>query len=634
MLARIRKFHSSTATKILYAILALSFVGWGVGTVGLSSLSALDVVAEVHGERITRRQLDDQAALLQRRFQDLFRGAPLPAGVDFRAQALDRLIEDALLRHEANRLRIEVSDDDVVRAVTAMPELQQDGRFDRDLLARMLDAQRDRGEFEARVRQDLLNRRLQSLVVDGIRVSDADIVDRYHFDRDTIDLHFARVAPGDAARESAPSDADLQRWLDEHADQYRTRPRVRVRYVAYTATDFAELARPSEAEVRAYYDAHTHDRFMVPEQVRARHILIKLEPDATEARRAEARKKAEDLLAKIKGGADFVALAKKHSEDTVSAALGGDLGMFGRGRMVAPFESAAFALEPGQVSEVVESPFGLHLIKVEEKRAASTRPLDEVREEIVKTLSEERGLELARKQAEADRRAIVGGKTLAEAAGGRPVRETPPFEAGGLVPGIGFAKAFSEAAFGLRVGQPSDLIETDQAYYLLEPIERLEPLVPPLAEIRDRVESDLRRARAEQAARERAERLLGRAKEVGLEAAAREQGVAVETTGPFARRSGTVPKLGGNAELFADAFLLTPAQPLGAKVYQVGGDAVVIALAARQAADAAGLEQARDDIRETLLRERQDLALDAFLAFLKERAQRQGALEIRADAVG
>lgn len=634
MLAQIRKFHSSTATKILYAVLALSFVGWGVGTVGLSSLSALDVVAEVHGERITRRQLDDQAALLQRRFQDLFRGAPLPAGVNFRAQALERLVEDALLRHEASRLAIDVSDEDVVRAVTAMPELQQDGRFDRELLARMLEAQRDRGEFEAQVRQDLMNQRLRSLVVDGIRITEADIVDRYHFDRDTIDLRFARIGPADPTEAGAPTDVELQQWLDEHADRYRTRPRVRVRYVAYTAADFAELARPSEADIQAYYDAHTHDRFMLPEQVRARHILIKLEPDATESRREEARKRAEDLLARIKAGADFAALAKKHSDDTASAPLGGDLGLFGRGRMVAPFESAAFALEVGQVSEIVESPFGFHLIKLEEKRAATTRPLDEVREEIVKTLAEERGLELARKQAEADRRAIVGGKTLAEAAGERPVRETPPFEAGGLVPGLGFAKAFADAAFALRVGQPSDLIETEQAYYLLEPIERVEPLVPPLAEIRGQVENDLRRARAERAARERAERLLGRAKEVGLEEAAREEGVPLEMTGPFARRSGTVPRLGGNAELFTDAFLLTPARPLGEKVYQVGNDAVVIALAARQAADAAGLEQARDEIRETLLRERQQLALDAFMAFLKERAQRQGALEIRADAIG
>jgi len=634
MLAQIRKFHSSTATKILYGILALSFVGWGVGTVGLSSLSALDVVAEVHGERITRRQLDEQTSLLQRRFQDMVRGAALPAGIDFRGQALEQLIEDALLRHEAERLAITVSDDDVVQAITTMPELQQDGRFDRDLLARMLEAQRDRGEFEAQVRQDLVNRRLRSLVVDGIQVSEADIRDRYHFDRDTVDLRFARLRPADDASASPPTDAELQQWIDEHPDSYRTRPRVRVRYVAYTAADFAALAEPSAEQVKSYYDEHTHDRFAVPEQIRARHILVKVPSDADETARAEARKKATDLLAKLHAGGDFAALAKKHSDDPGSAALGGDLGTFSRGRMVPSFEAAAFALEPGQLSDVVESPFGLHIIKVEEKRPAGVRPFDEVREEIVKTLAEERGLELARKQAEADRRAIVSGKTLVEAAGSRPVRETEPFEAGGIVPGIGMAKSFSDAAFALRVGQPSDLIETEHAVYLLEPIERLEPVVPPLAEIRARVVADLKRDRAEKAARERAERLLARAKEIGLERAASEAQVSLDTTGPFARRSGTVPKLGGSSELFTAAFSLTPERPLGDRVYQVGSDAVVIALLDRQTADPAGLDQAREEIRQTLLRERQQLALDAFMAFLKERAQRQGALEIRTDAIG
>jgi len=635
MLAQLRKFHSSTATKVLYAVLALSFVGWGVGTVGLSRMSALDVVAEVHGERITRRQLDDQTAALQRRFQDLVRGAALPPTIDFRSQALERLIDDALLRHEADRLDLDVTEDEVIRTITTMPELQQDGRFDRELLARVLEAQRDRGEFEAQVRQDLVNQRVRGLVLDGVQVSDAEVGQRYHLDRDTIDLRFARVAAGDPSDEAAVGDADLQRWLDEHADKYRSRPRVRVRYVAYTAADFADLAKPSAEQVQAYYDDHVGDRFTVEEQVHARHVLVKTDPGAGDAGKAEARKKAEALLARAKGGADFAELAKKSSDDPGSAAQGGDLGFFGRGRMVPEFEAAAFALEPGQLSEVVESQFGFHVIRVEEKRPGGVRPLDEVRDDIVKTLAEERGLDLARKQAETDRRAVVGGKPLAEAAGKRPVRETEPFEQGGLVPGIGLAKSFSDTAFALGVGQPSDLVETDRGIYLLEPIERLEPAVPALAEVRARVEADVKRARAETAARERAERLLARAKEVGLEKAAGEAGVKLDTTGPFERRTGTVPQLGGgNAELRADAFTLTPESPLAPRVYVIGSDAVVVALAGKDPADPAGLEEAKAEIRQTLVRERQQLALEEFMTFLKERAQREGALEVNTDAIG
>ena len=157
MLKNLRKYSSSRGIKVLYALLALSFIGWGVGA---SRQQHLEVVADVYGERITRRQLDDQTQLLQRRFQDLLRGAALPQGLELRGQALDQLIDDALLRHESERLGLQVSDQDVVTAITAMPELQKDGRFDRDLLERVLEMQRDRGEFEAQVRQDLVNKRL------------------------------------------------------------------------------------------------------------------------------------------------------------------------------------------------------------------------------------------------------------------------------------------------------------------------------------------------------------------------------------------------------------------------------------------------------------------------------------------
>src|SRR5262249_5417161 len=175
-----RKCSSSRGVKILYALLAISFIGWGVG---VTRQQHLDVVATVHGERITRRQLDDQTQQLQRRFQEMLRGAALPAGLHLRGQALDQLIDDALLRNEAQRLGLEVGDDEVLATITSMPELQENGRFNRELLERVLQLQRDRGEFEAQVRQDLVNRRVRGLVVDGVSVSDAEIQNRYDRDR-------------------------------------------------------------------------------------------------------------------------------------------------------------------------------------------------------------------------------------------------------------------------------------------------------------------------------------------------------------------------------------------------------------------------------------------------------------------
>src|SRR5262249_8711476 len=449
-------------------------------------------------------------------------------------------------------------------------------------------------------------------------------------DREQVNVAFVRTSASNLAKTATVSDEEVAKWVADHPDRYRTPERVRVRYAAYLPKDFASLAAPSDADVKAYYDDHRDDRFTAPEEVRARHILIKLPPGADEKARAAARTKAEDVLAKVKKGGDFAKLAKEVSEDPGSAAKGGDLGLFSRGKMVPAFDAAAFALEPGTVSDVVETPFGFHVIKVEEKLPGGPKPLDAVRDDIVKTLTEEKGLDLARKQAESDRRDVVRGKTLAEVAGDR-LKESPPFAANEEVPGVGRVKSFSDAAFALGPNQPSDLIEGDDAVYLLEPIERIEPQVPPVAELGTKPVEDAKQARGELLAKEQAEKLLARAKEIGLDKAAAEQNLKVDDTGPFERRAGVVPKLGAAPELRNDAFALTPEQPLGTRVYPAGSDAVVVALKERIPADTAGLADTKDALRKSLLQQKQQDAVETFMNYLKERATKEGALQVKAD---
>src|SRR5207253_6558207 len=389
MLRFLRKYSNSTGIKILYGVLAGLFVLWGVGAVGGQRM---DVVARVGGQPISRREVDRATAALQRRFE----GMPpeVVRTLNLRERALDELIEDVLVREEAERLGIRVTEAELIEAITRMPEFQEGGRFSRERVEAALRFQRDRGEFEDQLRRAILFQRLQSLVTDGVHVSDGEVAERYRLDHAQVNLSYVRVPAAGEEKGIVLGDDDLAKHLQEHSDRYRVPAKIRARYIAYRPADFLSQADVPEAAIGDYYELHKNDKFTEPEQVRARHILVKVASDAGEPAKAAARKKAEDLLAKVRAGGDFAALARKNSDDPGSAAQGGDLGLFGRGTMTPAFESAAFALEAGKVSDVVETPFGFHVIKVEEHRPRGVEALDGARDEIVQALRAERALQL------------------------------------------------------------------------------------------------------------------------------------------------------------------------------------------------------------------------------------------------
>jgi len=630
MLPYLRKYSRS---RVLYGFLAAVFIAWGVGTVGSARI---DVIARVHGEPITRRQLERTIGLVQRRYDELAQGRLTPdlaKSLDIPGKALDELISAALLEHEAARLGITPSEDEVLLAITQMPELQQNGTFDRARLQAFLEQERDRGEFERDVHRQLLFQRLESLAADGVQVSDAELEERYKLDHERVRLAFVRISAKELEAGITLGDEDLTRFHQEQGERYRVPTRLRARYVAYRASEIAPSVELTEKDVATWYEANSDQRFMLPERIRARHIVVKAAPDAAETAREAARKKAEEILAEVRGG-DFAEIAKKRSEDKATAASGGDLGVVARGKLAPALDAAAWALEAGQVSELVESPDGFEIVKVEERLEAGPKPLEEVRGEVEKALRMERAYESARAEAEADRREIVNGTPFADAVAPRKVEETPPFLDGGPVAGIGRVPEFTETAFGLGDGEVSDLVETADTVYLLSPFGREESHVAPLDEVRARVEGDLRQSRAAAAAKERAEQLLTRAKEIGLDRAAEEAKLRVQETEPFDRRTPSIPPLGFAPEVHDAAFTLTAEAPLGTQVYDVSGDAVVIASRERLPADVAGFAEDKDALRKQLLAQRRDAAFESFVSYLKERAQREGEISVRQDALG
>lgn len=312
---------------------------------------------------------------------------------EFRQAILDDLIDQRLLFQEARKRHLFASDDAVRQAIMAVEAFQDNGQFSQQRYEALLSAQgMSPAGFEAQVRQDLALQQLAGTIgrsgIVSQRVTDKVLAlqsEARHVQEFVLPVenYVAKVKLEDGA---------AKKFYDENTEQFRTPDQAKVEYVVLTPESLA--VEVSEAEIKAWYDGHK-ERYQQPEERRASHILIAAEKQGKD----KARQKAEEVLREVQAKpAAFAELARKHSDDPGSASQGGDLGFFGRGMMVKPFEDATFALRDGEVSGIVESDFGFHIIKLTGQHVAREKPLAEVRGEIEREL---KSSAVARKFAEA-----------------------------------------------------------------------------------------------------------------------------------------------------------------------------------------------------------------------------------------
>ena len=312
---------------------------------------------------------------------------------EFRQAILDDLIDQRLLFQEVRKRHLFASDDAVRQAIMAVEAFQDNGQFSQQRYEALLSAQgMSPAGFEAQVRQDLALQQLAGTIgrsgIVSQRVMDKVLAlqsEARHVQEFVLPVenYVAKVKLEDGA---------AKKFYDENTEQFRTPDQAKVEYVVLTPESLA--VEVSEAEIKAWYDGHK-ERYQQPEERRASHILIAAEKLGKD----KARQKAEEVLREVQAKpAAFAELARKHSDDPGSASQGGDLGFFGRGMMVKPFEDATFALRDGEVSGIVESDFGFHIIKLTGQHVAREKPLAEVRGEIEREL---KSSAVARKFAEA-----------------------------------------------------------------------------------------------------------------------------------------------------------------------------------------------------------------------------------------
>lgn len=381
--------------QIVLAIIILPFAFWGIDSYRRSS--GTDSLATVNGEKISVQEFEDALRQQQSRLREMLGGNVAPGFFEqpeIKRSVLDTLVTQRLLVQEANRLGLGVPDEEVRELISSVEAFQTDGKFDKKKYESIL-AQKNLVPvaFQERVRGELSVRQLSDAFTQNGYASDGVSDALIRLNEQQREVSLVKLDLAAFLKKTTVSDTEVDEYYQRNASEFKLPERVKVEYLTLSAQDLLAQAEVSDSEIRDYYEAHRSE-FGEQEQRQAAHILIATTPKATLAEKQAAKDKAENVLQQVKAApGKFAELAKQYSQDPGSAANGGDLGLFGKGAMVKPFEEAVFSMKQGEVSGLVESDFGFHIIKVLAIKAGKTQSLPEVRNLISQRLKAQKSLD-------------------------------------------------------------------------------------------------------------------------------------------------------------------------------------------------------------------------------------------------
>lgn len=545
-------------------------------------------------------------------------------------QVLQQMIQEKAEIAEAERNGITVSDSEVAAQIVSIPGLQENGQFiGRQRYVQLLAQQNPPmkvEEFEQSVREGMMLDKFRAGLTEWMTVSDAELEREYKHRNEKVTLDVVAILSDNFKAQVVPTDAEISAHFDAHNESYRIPDRRKIRFVRISPAELAAKITIPREEVERNYNTRL-GTYTTPEQIRASHILLTTEGKDD----AAVRTQAEQVLKEAKSGADFAALAKKYSQDESNAQNGGDLDYFSRGRMVPDFENAAFALKPGEISNLVKTEFGYHIIKLADRKPAIVRSLSDPA--VYKELEGELLRERAEQEAATISDALVAeGNTpqaleKAAASRGLKVEESGFFARGGMIEGLGPQSPVSMAAFDLADNTVSAPIAGPTGRVVFYVSNKQAAYLPKLDEVRSRVRDDVIQARANALAKQHADSLAAQLKTAAnFQAAAKAAGFEAVTTNPIARDS-MIPNIGRSPEIETVAF----SSPMGtvSNAIPTPQGAAIVRVASRQDVTPADYVAARDKFRAELLNERRSRFYQAYM----EKARGKMKIEIDADAI-
>jgi len=633
MLTILRKHATSWMLKGLLLLVAVTFISWG----GYSFFREKkhDYAAMVNGIPVHVRDYQETLQGVLKRYRDAMGPAFTDKMIEelrIRENVLEELVSRVLILQEGKRLGLHVSDSELRMAIESIPSFQFNGQFDSRLYERFLSLNRMATEdFERMQRENLLYSKVVSLIrLNGGKVSEEEMLETYLFENEKINLQFVKISPETFRGQVNANEVEMKDYYQKQQEEFRIPTYVQIQYLAFRPADYESKIQTSPDDIKRYYDQRK-ESFKIPKKVRAREILIKVDPQDSPEKIGEKQKKAEDILGKAKKTKDFASLAKQVSESG-TASKGGDLGWIQRGNIEESLERALFSLKAGDLSDLLKGGQGFYILKAEEVTEEKQKTLEEVKDQILQSLKKEKAKAEASRKADDAFYSLFRSREVEKFAREKEVsiKTTGFFKEGDEVPELGKDPSFHSSAFSLKTGEISSVINIPPNFYILKLVDKKDSRVPPLEEVKEEVIRKVAGKKAEEKARQTAEEILNQMK-TGKEfrKAIEGKSYTIEATGFFGRAGGVIPKIGPAGEWMASLASLTEQKPLPKEPFRTKEGYFVVRLLASEPADRNKFESVKKNLEKRLIYQKQEEFYRNWLQHLRAKA----SVEINKDVL-
>lgn len=625
MLRILREHASSWMLRGILILVAVTFISWG----GYSLIreKKLTYAAKVNGVLIDLNDYRDAYQGMIKQYRDAMGPSFSDKMIEelrLKEKVLDDLISKVLILQEGARLGFAVEDEELRNSIESIPSFRVKGQFDLRLYERFLRLNRmSAGEFEQMQREALLLSKVVNLIrLNGGKVSEEEVLETYLFENERINLSFIKVNPEVFKGQVTVNEIEIKNYYQEHQEEFRIPSFLKIQYLLFRPSDVEGKVRVSSDEIKRYYDLRK-ERFKTPRRVRPREILIKVGREDPPEKVEEKRKKAEEILGKVKKTKDFGSLAKQYSESD-TASKGGDMGWVQRGSLGEPIETTLFSMKKGELSSVLRGRDGFYIFKAEEVVEEKEKPFEEVKDQILQTLTKEKMKAEASRKADDAFYSLFRSRDLEGYARekGVPIKTTGFFKEGEEIPEIGRDPSFHSSAASLKVEEISPVVSIPPNFYILKLLDKKESRIPSLEEVKEEVRRNLIAVKADEKARQAAEELLEQIRGgKAIQQIAKERGFRLEETGFFTRTEGLVPKIGPAGELLNILSSLTEKNRTPKEVLRTKDGYFVAQLVASEHADKNKFSAMKKNLERRLIYQKQEEFFRNWLNQLRSKAK-------------